>query len=279
MEIKLASWLVDLRNEKIVRPVRDDPRSSSPDLFLGHGEAEAKIAAGWGQAEFDEPWQDLKPEDRVLLYGYFIQIRHLRELTVAFRYLFRKGAPDQRPVVIDLGCGPFTGALALAGALGNVVPFDYIGMDRSLTMLKLGKQLVSSAKSRGEMLDVSCRHATELASIPWSNAPSWQPVFVIMSYLLASPTLDVERLVADLNELIGRIGLGHVTVLYTNSPRPAPNRRFKAFSAALRDAGFRLDTHDIGKVEIDSGYGMSEYELRYAVFSRQRRNRLGLGGA
>lgn len=231
-------------------------------------------AAGWGQAKFDQPWKNLTPQDRVLLYSYFFQIRHLRELTVAFRHLFRDGPPDKRPVVIDLGCGPFTGALALAGVLGNEICFDYIGVDQSNTMINFGEHMISCAKRSGEMQGVCYQYATEISSVSWRDAPRWRPVFVIMSYLLASPTLDVEQLVTDLNILLERIGRGHVTVLYTNSPRHDPNRQFAEFSAALQNVGFRLDTDDIGTVEIKSGPEMKNYELRYALFSRQRQNKL-----
>lgn len=276
MEVELASWLEDLRRVEIVHRVQNDPRSSSTGSILGHGVDEAKQAAGWGQAAFDEPWNDLRPTDRVLLYAYFFQIRHLQELTVAFHYLFKRGAPDERPVVIDLGCGPFTGALALAGVLGSAAPFDYLAVDRSRTMLKLGKHLVACAKSHDHMLGVRSQCATKISSISWSNAPAWRPVFVIISYLLASPTLEVERLVTDLNKLLGRIGRGHVTVLYTNSPRSDPNRRFNDFSKALHDAGFGLHTDEIGKVRIESRSGPKEHELRWALFDRKAQKVLRL---
>lgn len=273
-EIQLPRWLDDLRAAEIVQRVQDDPRSNGPDSILGYSAEQAKQAAGWGQAEFDEPWGSLTPQDRVLLYSYFFQIRHLRELTVAFRHLFKDGPPNNRPVVIDLGCGPFTGALALAGVFGNEICFDYIGIDQSNTMLNFGEHLVSSAKDRGEMHGVSYQKATEISSASWPRVLGWHPVLVIMSYLLASPTLDVKQLVAELNALLGRIGRGHVTLLYTNSPKHAPNRRWDDLSSALQDLAFRLDTDNIGTVKIESGSEMKKYELRYALFSRQPQNTL-----
>lgn len=268
-EIQLPRWLDDLRTAEIVQRVQDDPRSNGPDSILGYSVEQAKQAAGWGQAEFDEPWGSLTPQNRVLLYSYFFQIRHLRELTVAFRHLFKNGPPNNRLVVIDLGCGPFTGALALAGVFGNEICFDYIGVDRSNTMINFGEHIVSCAQDRGEMHGVNYQKATEISSVSWPRVPGWRPVLVIMSYLLASPTLDVKQLVAELNALLGRIGRGHVTVLYTNSPRHAPNRRWDEFSSALQDLAFRLDTDDIGTVAVESGSEMKQYELRYALFSRQ----------
>ena len=116
------------------------------------------------------------------------------------------------------------------------------------------------------MLNVRYRHATKISSVSGPSVLSWRPVFVIMSYLLASPTLDVKQLVADLKVLLEQISRGHVTVLYTNSPKSAPNRGFNGFSEALQDNGFRLDTDDIGTVEIESGTEIKKYELRYALF-------------
>ena len=110
-EIRLPSWLDDLRKAEIVQRVLEDPRSSSPDLILGYAVDEAQRAAGWGQAEYDESWVNLTSQDRVLLYSFFFQIRHLRELTVAFRHLFKDGSPDNEFVVIDLVVGHTQGRL------------------------------------------------------------------------------------------------------------------------------------------------------------------------
>lgn len=72
-----------------------------------------------------------------------------------------------------------------------------------------------------------------------------------MSYLLASPTVDIAALVTALNALLAKLGRGHVTVLYTNSPRPGPNRHFPAFQGALSNIGFELIVGGQGEIEIE----------------------------
>ena len=126
-----------LRKIVVTDPLHADPRSTSNPLGLSR---EAAVQAiGWGQANFDEPLRTLSPEDRVMLYAYWNQKRHLEELSEAFRQMFTTGVPNHL-IVIDLGCGPFTGGLALAGQLGADNRFDYIGVDRSRAMRHLGEQ-------------------------------------------------------------------------------------------------------------------------------------------
>ena len=69
MIVELPKWLEDIRTAEVVRRVRDDPRSVGGSL-LGVSFDVARIeVAGGGQANFDEPWGDLSPDDRVLLYA------------------------------------------------------------------------------------------------------------------------------------------------------------------------------------------------------------------
>ncbi len=113
MAVSLPEWLKELRNTEIVRRVHNDPRSTA-GAVLGIAREAAMEAAGWGQADFDSTWGSLTAEDRVLLYAHFFQKGHLEELYEAFRQIFADTHPDN-PIVVDLGCGPFTGGLALAG--------------------------------------------------------------------------------------------------------------------------------------------------------------------
>ena len=131
MAVELPEWIDALRRAEVIDRVKDDPRSAS-DGLLGVGRDGALAAIKGGQASFDEPWGVLSPADRVLLYAFFNQKGHLEELTEAFRMIFANTTPED-PIVVDLGCGPATGGLALAGALDTAV-FDYIGVDSSKAM-------------------------------------------------------------------------------------------------------------------------------------------------
>ena len=273
MVVELPQWLEDLRSAKVVDRVRKDTRSRS-DSFFGLSRSAAMDAIGWGQAPFDEPWGDLSPADRALLYAYFNQKGHLEELTAAFRMIFANQMPDD-PVVIDVGCGPCTGGLALAGVLDPPV-FDYIGVDSSETMRDLGERLAGSVSRLNGMRR---RWGSGPATVDWDRAPSWRPVLVIVSYLLASPTLDPVQLVADLDELLARLGNGRVTMLYTNSPKAGPNHNFPCFRKALQNAGFDVPADGTGEIRIQRWQGDRPRRLRYAVFHRPAQTRLLLGGA
>lgn len=258
-------WLQSLRGTQIVRRVLDDPRSQG-DSLLGLSADDAKEAAGWGQADFDSPWSGLSPDDRVLLYAYLFQPRHLEELTIAFRQILLNERLDDNPVVLDLGCGPCTGALALATVLKPNAPFDYVGVDRADAMRRLGSRLVSAAGQSPETAEIRCRWASGLAGVKWDGPPNWRTVIVIVSYLFASPTIDPQRLSKDLNEFLKRIGRGRVVILYTNSPMASRNRGFQEFADQLGQFGFTCRTDDIGRIE--STRSDRSYELRYALFHR-----------
>lgn len=279
MAVELPVWLQQLRRTEVVERVREDSRSAAhPETFLGLRRDAAWQVVGGGQADFDQPWGDLTPGDRVLLYAYFLQKGHLEELTAAFQMMFGQPSFEQKPIVVDLGCGPFTGGLALSGALGGGVSFDYIGIDRSEAMHRLGEHLASKAEAFNDASSVSRLWSAGLECVPWCESPGWRPVVVILSYLLASPTFDVREGVGVLNGLLTRIGRGPVTVLYTNSVREEPNQDFPVLRDALEGVHFTLEVDDRGTVEVDRWDGVRERELRYALFHRHMQQRLTLGG-
>ena len=276
MTAALPPWLKKLRRTEITKRVSDDPRSTQAKL-LGVDPPTARRAINWGQAAFDEPWDGLSPDDRVLLYAYLNQLGHLEELTAAFRMLFKKTPPEDKLIVVDLGCGPFTGGLAIAGVLGASADFDYIGIDRSHAMCRFGERLAAAATSFDEVPRIVRHWITDLPSVSWEAAPGWAPVIVIVSYLLASPTLDATTLIDELEGLLAKLGRGPVTVLYTNSPRPDANQGFPAFRDALLHAGFRLYADDKGKIDIERWTCTKERHLKYALFHRHRQGKLHLG--
>lgn len=273
----LPDWLERLRRSEIVDRVNNDPRSVRGTVLGIDVEQATRDAAGWGQADFDEPWQDLAPEDRVLLYAHFLQLGHLEELIVAFGQLFGGSAPPDRPIVVDLGCGPFTGGLAIASQFPRDAQMDYIGVDRSTAMRSLGKHLASGAKNIGGLPRIRHRWAADVASVSWDLAPSWRPVIVIVSYLLASRTLDVAALVPELDGLLAKLGRGSVTVLYTNSIRDEANHSYPRFRAMLLERSFAVQREDEGEIEVERWQGVRNRRLRYALFHRPAQGTLLLG--
>ncbi len=279
MSIELPQWLESLRRSEITERVKNDPRSKKNKILGVDPDVAQREVLDGGQAEFDTPWNDLSPDDRVLLYAYYNQLGHLEELTEAFRMLFSNGPPEEEPIVVDLGCGPFTGGLALTSVLGPEKRFDYIGVDRSHAMQRFGEHLASTAQRLGKMPQIDRYWSTDISSVSWNSAPSWRPVLIIVSYLLASPTLNAAALIAELegrDRLLAKLGRGPITVLYTNSTRTEANRSFPSFRKALFDAGFKLIADDTGMIEIERWAGRRNRPLRYALFQRQKRLSLRL---
>lgn len=278
----VPSWLSSLRRKHVVEVVNRDRRSVG-NLLLGvRRDRIFDEVIGGGQADFDASWVDprdgavrLSALDRAMLYAYFNMGGHLAELVAAFEMLFRDSHRLDEPVVLDLGCGPGTGCLAVAHVLGASEPFQYIGVDRASAMLDVGETLARAAGNYGYRLKPSPIWRQTLVDVPWHHPPGWRPVIVIVSYLLASPTLDAAALVERVLGFIDRIGRGPAVVLYTNSTRDAANRKFPEFRDALMRDGFSLlfDSKE-GRVE----HGSRQRNLRYALFVRQQRRVLELGG-
>lgn len=277
----LPPWLEELRREEILDRVRDDSRTRGRDLLGAPAERIFTEVIGGGQAEFDAPWEGasargrvvLTPDDCALLYAYKNQLGHLEELIVAFTKLFERSS-IQDPIVIDVGCGPFTAGLALAAVLGDGVPFDYIGHDRSASMLRLGERLAQGAARRGALPARQRQWAQDLDAVSWVRAPGFRPVVIVVSYLLASRTFDPTRSIAQLERVLARLGAGPVIVLYTNSAKPGPNRRFPELQAALEAAGFTLWVNEHGLITTSRYAGRP---LRYALFHRPQATTLDLG--
>ena len=268
----LPPWLRRLRQAQVVRRVMADPRSHGETL-LGHCPHDVRShAAGWGQADFDQSWRDLSPDDRVLLYAYFFQLRHLEELTYAFRSILSDWTPRDRVVVVDLGCGPCTGGLAFAAALGADASFEYIGIDRSAAMRSLGARLAAAATKGAAMANVSCRWAADLNSVDWKEPARWRTVVVVASFLFASRSLDPVQLSNDLNTFLSRVGRGEVAVLYTNSIHSQFNQGFPAFASKLKDFGFRVIKEGAGEVRSRRNHKSVEHRLRFALLHRRRQN-------
>ena len=273
--VALPGWIVQLRRTEIVDRVRKDPRSDDGSLLgVDANTVFHEVIAG-GQADFDKPWGDLTPDDRALLYAHFNMVRHLEELTDAFFQLFGTARPEN-PIVVDLGCGPFTGGLALAGVLGPRNGFAYLGIDRSEAMRRLGERLASVAERTGCAPRMERRWESSMDDVVLPEPPGWRPVIVILSFLLASPSLLVANLVQSLDCILMRLGCGSVTVLYTNSERQDPNRNYPILRDALLDRGFEVKAENLGQV-VASRHGEEiTHRLRYALFQRPAQSVLKL---
>jgi hypothetical protein len=278
--VSVPLWLEQLRRSLVVDVVQRDPRTQGQHLFGVRRDRVFSEVIGGGQADFDERWVDpthpavvLTGDDRALLYAWFNLPAHLVELARAMEMLTASSTRMSEPVVIDLGCGPGTGGLAMAHALGPEASFVYVGVDRAASMRRLGERMMSGAAACGRLGPVNRVWAASAGEVGWEEAPGWRPVVVLCSYLLASPTLDPILLVEEVMKLVDRIGRGPVVVLYTNSVRDRANLHLPAFCGALAGVGFTSVENKFGRV---SHNGKARV-LRYALFVRKARTTLALG--
>lgn len=242
--------------------------------MLGLQAQEVREAIGGGQADFDAPQGMLTPDDLALLYAYFNQLGHLEELVEAFGQFFEHSSPPN-PIVLDIGCGPFTGGLALAATLKDS-RFDYIGLDHADSMRRLGERLACSDLVPG---DINRYWVASLEAVDWPHPRSWREVIVVVSYVFASPTLDGAAMFRELVRLLDRFGQGGVTLLYTNSLSREANLAFPAFRDMLLEADFRAVADSEGKIVTERYHGQRLRRLRYAMFRRDRDETFRVRGA
>jgi hypothetical protein len=267
-------WLVELIAEEITQRVNRDPRSVS-GTFLGWPRDRIfwDVIEG-GQADFDKTVGHLSGADRALLYAKFNQERHLDELGAAFTQLFSGNTDFGRPTLLDLGCGPFTGGLALAAALGPEIPIRYYGIDKYRSMHALGAQFASTARRlNGLHPDSNIWFGTNLADAEFGPIRG-EVTIAVASYLLASPSINVQQLVADLNVTHRRIGPGPMAVLYTNSAAPRANTKYPLFRKELQGAGFSVIVED---EETFTATSKTPKSMRYALFFKAAQSMISLG--
>ncbi|WP_147470174.1 hypothetical protein [Corallococcus sp. AB049A] len=267
-------WLTELLGSEITSRINNDPRTiKTPNTFLGWPKNQIFWdVIGGGQADFDSPVGHLSGEDRALLYAKYNQPRHIDELEHAFTQLFPHGKANGTPTLIDLGCGPFTAGLALASTFGPNQPFEYHGIDRAAAMRSLGEHLAKETHKRGAFHPkTTWRFSDNLATHDFGKLRGTLSL-VVASYLLASPTLDEIHLASSIVDALRRIGPGPAAILYTNSARPEPNKKFPPFRDALRAHGFTVEVDHIDRFKETK----NPADLRYALLFRPAIHRLNI---
>lgn len=233
-------WLEDLRRQAIVRPIQTDYRTK-PDKPLGRNVPWLfKHAIGGGQANFDLQIEDLTPLNRVMLYAYLNQKAHVDELIHAFEKLLPDLERFQNATVIDIGCGPFTAGLSLANVVGDRVAYRYFGIDHSLTMCSFGEKLALKVSDAGEFHErTQFSFHQNIDTIDFGQKNATEITIFVLSYLLASDTINVKVLVDQIVAARKKVGLGPAVLLYTNTGRIEARKLYPEFMECLEAAGFR----------------------------------------
>lgn len=259
------AWLEQFRREEIVLPLQQDVRTKNNNIFGHSSDWNFRTGIGGGQANFDKEIDNLKPWDRAMLYAYFNQKAHVDELIHAFNQLVGGPTDMAGTTVLDIGCGPFTAGLALANIVGPQESFIYHGIDRAKSMRDVGNMFTEKVRALNELhADTVTSFHESLDEIDFIKQPPNKITIVILSYLFASTSIDVNALADEILAACKKIGWGPVFIFYTNSTREAAGANFPTFRDKMIKEGF--------SVEADCVENFTDTDkprkIHYALFSK-----------
>jgi SAM-dependent methyltransferase len=263
--INRKPWLEQLRGRMFVDPIVADPRSAQGARLGRTSDWIFRNAIGGGQADFDQPIEDLSPRDRAMLYALFNQKAHVDELIHAFTKFLPEPQSFRGATVIDIGCGPFTAGLAIANVVGGGVAYRYFGIDRASSMRLLANDLAQEVRVLAEInQDTQVSFHERVDGIDFGPQRAAEITVFVLSYLLASSTIDVDELVGEIKRASDRVGLGPSFVLYTNSARAHARAHFPVFRDLMVESGFSVHVEETERF-FDTD---TPRDIHYALFVR-----------
>ena len=140
-------------------------------------------------------------------------------------------------------------------------------------MRALGERFATAMEHFADAPRIERHWASTVSEVRWQRPPTWRATLVIVSFLLASHSLDPEVLVKELDELLARVGRGETTLTIRTPPEKAPIATSQPSGTPWRTPGFRLTEDAMGSVTTRH----RTLELRYALFHRRQRRTLALG--
>lgn len=205
---------------------------------------------GRGQANFDEPFNGLTPNERVLVYCYDNMQQHVvsklyilkKHKNLFNKYLF---SLNKNVIFIDFGCGPLSSGIALTRyysesqeSQGESIKFHYIGIDKSEAMLR---------KAREFSLYPGLFHSSSTFDFFNPRDPRLQPFYQTLvscidkynyqdnliilnfSYFFASPSLDASKLVNFIQSLLEKYQSSEVCLMFQNAQGSRFNEKWHLF--------------------------------------------------
>ena len=191
----------------------------------------------FGQANFDKPYKKLQPADIVKLYCYF----NMRKHYYSSLYLFERCAWIKKLVskegclkFIDVGCGPATSGIALTDYLlstkSSKQQFDYIGVDYYDSMLAAAADFMTNSDYKECTNNDFLKSITEIKNDDFSNANS---ILLNTCYLFASPTLKIDLLATEINNLLNTYSSLPRFLLFQNTTDETKNIKYELFKKKL----------------------------------------------
>lgn len=227
---------------RINKLVLSHPNSDGPTICLGYNiPAVLNDILERGRTDFNAPYKELGPEEKVLLYCYFNMKKHFftsyavfQRMKTTFETFFADDVYE--PIFIDLGCGPLTSGLALADLMntevGKPIKLTYIGIDIAKSMLNKALEF-----SKCELFDKASKFfffkSWDEITLDLMNGLGGKnaPILINASYLFASKSLNPEQLVAFVKKL-GTV-YKNLFFLFQNPDRIDRNIKYEQFKGGL----------------------------------------------
>ncbi len=206
-----------------------------------------------GRTEFDEPFKNLPPDDKVLLYCYYYMQMHVASTYHAYQWASANvGLPVSIPgtVFLDFGSGPLTLPVALAwhsisngqGRIGRPAALNYVGIEKSKAMTA---KAVSFAEHNG-MFDRSSQfsfvesftHHQEICrclDACFALIPQGPTTLVLnFSYFFASHSVNPAEVLEVVRLLLRRYERCAFWIVYQNPCHSGLAHKWLTFKAGLR---------------------------------------------
>lgn len=179
-----------------------------------------------GRTNFNEQFEGLSPEDKVLIYCVYYMPMHLFSSYHIFTGPFFPFVSD-KVIFIDFGCGPLTSGVAL-WTFARQSDITYLGIDNSQAMLDKAKAVNEYGPDRWQpffdkdKFELICdyHYLTQLLDNHIEKGDRTQIIFNFC-YLLASETLDIENLSRVLTPIVEKYSQHKMCVVYQNPPPPS----------------------------------------------------------
>jgi hypothetical protein len=224
-----------------------------------------------GRANFSEGFNELTPDDKVLLYCYYYMQMHV----VSGLHVFSEGnslfyeyllSEDKNILFVDFGCGPLTSGVAFAGYYRSIqdtsqqtkplrpLKFYYLGIDNCEPMLRKAeefsqyRELFSVKGCTFNFMQSFQEHKNIIEWIDNSVLSTQNNLFLIMlnfSYFFASETLVVEELVQLVIRLLEKYGQNYkICLVFQNPTYSESNKKWYQFKRQLPELITILDKED-----------------------------------
>lgn len=296
IEYKQSANIESFFAEMVKKPFDEHPQTEAwkkevLQSYINRDFQKIRDIVGGGQADFDTPFRGLTPKERVLVYCN----RNMQQHVVSQKYLFEKHKdifdkyifdPNTKLLFIDFGCGPLTSGIALAlhyakspENYGQKINFNYIGMDKAESMLE---------KARKFSLDSGLFHSNTTFNFfnTYANySRSFNEVLcecidnhicdktlivLNFSYLFASPSLKVDRLINLVKNLLNKYLYNEVCLIFQNPQAISLNKKWHLFKNELLELKTKIngtisDTFEYFDIHNE---GLKETKLFYDILFR-----------